>query len=204
MDAGTPRALPAPGATTGIRPCSWPRLRAPGRRRGAGERAGDRRPCPASTPSATCAAPRRCPHPRVQVVMAAAQGARAAVVIDQELLFTEAYGGPGEPADREADTSAPAAGSQPRHLPALRCPPRRSLASRPSQGSGSAATSVAAPYWPTAAGWRGIWMRSARQPLLAKTARCSACSASRRPQRQRSRCRGAAAHHWPAGRVDHR
>jgi hypothetical protein len=31
------------------------------------------------------------PSPAAQVIMAAAQGARAAVVIDQELLFTEAY-----------------------------------------------------------------------------------------------------------------
>ena len=37
------------------------------------------------------------PTPSAQVVMAAAQGARAAVVIDQELLLTDAYGGPGEP-----------------------------------------------------------------------------------------------------------
>jgi thioredoxin reductase len=31
------------------------------------------------------------PYPAAQVIMAAAQGARAAVVIDQELLFTDAY-----------------------------------------------------------------------------------------------------------------
>ncbi len=31
------------------------------------------------------------PSPAAQVIMAAAQGARAAVVIDQELLFTDAY-----------------------------------------------------------------------------------------------------------------
>jgi len=31
------------------------------------------------------------PFPAAQVIMAAADGARAAVVIDQELLFTDAY-----------------------------------------------------------------------------------------------------------------
>ncbi len=43
-----------------------------------------------------CRAPAM-PAPAAQVVIAAAQGARAAVVIDQELLLTDAYGGPGEP-----------------------------------------------------------------------------------------------------------
>jgi hypothetical protein len=32
------------------------------------------------------------PNPAAQVIMAAAQGARAAVVIDKELAFTDLYG----------------------------------------------------------------------------------------------------------------
>jgi thioredoxin reductase len=33
------------------------------------------------------------PSPAAQVVMAAASGARAAVIIDQEMLFADSYGG---------------------------------------------------------------------------------------------------------------
>ena len=42
------------------------------------------------------------PAPAAQVVMAAAAGARAAVVIDQEMLFTDSYGGPGRLAPARA------------------------------------------------------------------------------------------------------
>jgi thioredoxin reductase len=51
----------------------------------------------------TCRTPAM-PYPAAQVIMAAAQGARAAVVIDQELLFTDAY--TSEP------NSKPAAGAE--------------------------------------------------------------------------------------------
>jgi thioredoxin reductase len=48
------------------------------------------------------------PYPAAQVIMAAAQGARAAVVIDQELLFTDAY-----PASSQAGEPSPAAPGPP-------------------------------------------------------------------------------------------
>jgi hypothetical protein len=44
------------------------------------------------------------PSPAAQVVMAAAAGARAAVVIDQELLFTDSYGGQGSAGPRTGTT----------------------------------------------------------------------------------------------------
>jgi thioredoxin reductase len=45
------------------------------------------------------------PSPAAQVVMAAAAGARAAVIIDQELLFTDSYGGRGSAGPRTGTTS---------------------------------------------------------------------------------------------------
>jgi thioredoxin reductase len=48
------------------------------------------------------------PYPAAQVIMAAAQGARAVVVIDQELLFTDAYS-----TREEADGQAAAAPGTP-------------------------------------------------------------------------------------------
>jgi thioredoxin reductase len=54
----------------------------------------------------TCRTPAM-PYPAAQVIMAAAAGARAAVVIDQELLFTDAY-----PTSEHA--GPPAAGTPPR------------------------------------------------------------------------------------------
>jgi hypothetical protein len=53
----------------------------------------------------TCRTPAM-PYPAAQVIMAAAQGARAAVVIDQELLFTDFYT-TGEP-DSEPVADIPA------------------------------------------------------------------------------------------------
>ena len=53
------------------------------------------------------------PYPAAQVIMAAAQGARAAVVIDQELLFTDAYSASeqaGEPAAATPDAPQRQAG----------------------------------------------------------------------------------------------
>jgi len=97
LDAGTPRALPAPGAAAGIRPCARARLRATARRRGAGERAGQTSVPGVYAAGDLCRTPAM-PAPAAQVVMAAAQGARAAVVIDQEILLSDAYSGPGEQA----------------------------------------------------------------------------------------------------------
>jgi pyruvate/2-oxoglutarate dehydrogenase complex dihydrolipoamide dehydrogenase (E3) component len=47
------------------------------------------------------------PAPAAQVIMAAAQGARAAVIIDQELLFADAYGSPAD--TRQAAPRSPEA-----------------------------------------------------------------------------------------------
>ncbi len=63
------------------------------------------------------------PTPSAQVVMAAAQGARAAVVIDQELLFTVAYTETGEHAEPgPGDDPQPPGAAQPRAAAAVNRP----------------------------------------------------------------------------------